>query len=69
MKVRTRHLETDNLDGILERYRMLAAESQEAADSEVVPGSYRKAYLKMAKHWTELADELEEMLRIPRSVH
>ena len=48
---------------------MLAAESQEAADSEVVPGSYRKAYLKMAKHWTELADELEEMLRIPRSVH
>lgn len=61
--------ETDDLDHILEKYRLLAEESREAAESDAVPRSYRRAYRKMAQHWAELANELEEVLGTHQSVH
>jgi hypothetical protein len=57
--------EDRKLRQVIEHYRSLAADAHEAAQTETTPEKYRKAYRKMARHWTELAHELEECLGWP----
>jgi hypothetical protein len=56
--------EDRKLQQVIAHYRSLAAEAQEASSSATVE-KYRKAYGKMAKHWIELAREIEECLGWP----
>jgi hypothetical protein len=56
--------EDRKLQQVIAHYRSLAAEAQEASSSATIE-KYRKAYGKMAKHWIELAREIEECLGWP----
>jgi hypothetical protein len=56
--------EDRKLKQVIEHYRSLAADAQEAA-AAATEEKYRKAYRKMAKHWVELAREIEECLGWP----
>jgi hypothetical protein len=58
------------LKQVIAHYRSLAADAQEAAGTTTTPAKYRKVYRKMARHWTELAHEIEECLGWPEgSLH
>lgn len=43
---------------IVKEYRHLAAEAESVADCPI-PRPYQQAYRTMARHWIELANELE----------
>jgi len=47
-----------DMQQIVVHYRALAREA-EAAAGAIAVGKYRDAYRVMARHWTELAEELE----------
>jgi hypothetical protein len=48
----------------IEQYRSLAMQAEDTASS-AIPDKYKRAYRNMAKHWTELARELEECMNWP----
>ncbi len=47
---------------VIEHYRQLACEADCMAAADVLPPKYRDAYRNMARHWSALAEELEECL-------
>lgn len=53
---------------IVKDYRSLAAEALDVAESPV-PSRYQEAYRTMARHWLELAHELEIQLGEVRALH
>lgn len=53
---------------IIAQYRQLAAEAQRAALT-AVPSDFREAYRTMARHWVDLADELESRFGSKETVH
>ncbi|MGD0189442.1 MAG: hypothetical protein ABSD74_01740 [Rhizomicrobium sp.] len=54
--------ETRTLNQIVDHYRELASEAERMAAGTLLPPKYRDAYRKMARHWIELAEEIEECL-------
>jgi len=58
-----------SLHDVVSHYRQLADEAENMAAGSVVPPKYRDAYRKMARHWTELAEELEECLEEEVTLH
>ncbi len=59
--------EDSKLRVVVEHYRLLAAEAQDAASNASI-GKYRRAYDTMARHWIELAREIEQSLDVPQHV-
>jgi hypothetical protein len=58
-----------SLQDVVTHYRQLANEAENMAAEKVVPPKYRDAYRKMARHWSELAEELEECLEEEITLH
>jgi hypothetical protein len=52
------------LKRIVKHYRELAADAQ-GASQEALSKKYRRAYSRMAKHWTGLANEIEKCMDSP----
>jgi hypothetical protein len=61
--------ESKSLHDVVDHYRQLADEAENMAVGCVVPPKYRDAYRKMARHWTALAEELEECLEEEITLH
>jgi hypothetical protein len=58
------NLNHNRLMSVGNSYRDLATEARQAADSKL-PDRYRDAYRRMARHWAQLASEVEECLGWP----
>jgi hypothetical protein len=56
--------ETEELRKLASRYRVLASEVEETA-REMPPSKWQAAYCRMARHFSELADEIDTVLYAP----
>lgn len=56
------------LGHILEHYRRLAAEANQAALATATPANHRAAYQVMARHWAAMTNELEAILGEPKAL-
>jgi len=54
----------DNLQELAGHYRDLASEAEQAA-REMRPSKWQTAYQKMARHLTEIADDIDTVLYAP----
>ncbi len=56
--------ETEELRKLASQYRLLASEAEETA-REMVPSKWQSACRKVARHLSELADEIDTVLYAP----